>query len=487
MNGKHIRTEDEHKIPLVLRDADWALLTPSLVLIVVCCFLSSYKAAGIVSCLTLVFYAVAIIFRNPLIVFKFLPVFFSCATNVLGLATIEFLPSTILPELRQYSYFNGSMPLLCLGWWTFLTVLVVFDTKKSLNSQAKIKDPSKEIDWLLIFTTIELIVCIVMFLHVIEHPSFAEGIDRFKYDVAYIDGIWKKVDGVLKPLMIIAMMATRKNHKVLGFTTIGIYCVYLFWTGTKFGDFFDLFVIFLLVYFIKFEKIDKKTLRKFVLGLGVVVILFVGFAGFAYSFTSTKSMSDFYSDRLAQQGQLWWKVYFVADGETHVDEFVENELPALCTNKQISECVGDQNGIYKAMYLSAPTSVVDSKLKGGSRYSSVGFACAYYYFGPAGVVVFGILMGFLYLTIINALLKAINRNHSIAAAIFVRLYSFARVASGMFLFAQFLTIPSLTCYAYLILASIYRQGTRFAPISRIHEVADGVKTRIPPFLLSKKS
>lgn len=485
MNGKHIRTGDKQQIPLVFRELNWALLITTLFVLVVCCFFSVYKAAGIVAFLTLAFYALATIFRNPLIVIKFLPVFFACATNVLGLATIEFLPSTILPELKQYSYFNGSMPLLCLGWWCFLTVIVLFDRNKTSHSHAEKKESGVEIDWLLIFTSVELIVCLVMFLHVIEHPSFIEGVDRFKYDAAYIGGIWKKIDGLLKPLMIIPMMATRKKHKVLGFTTLGVFCVYLFWTGTKFGDFFDLFIMFLLVYFIEFEKMSKKVLRKWLVALGVSVIFFVGLAGFAYTFTSSKPLNEFYSDRLSQQGQLWWKVYFAADGETHVDEFVENELPALTANKQISECVGDQNGIYKAMYLSAPTSVVDNKLKSGSRYSSAGFACAYYYFGPAGVVVFGVLMGFLYLTIINALLKAINMSHFITAVIFVRFYSFARNASGMFLFSQFLTIPTLVCYAYLIVAAIYRHGTRFAPINRIHELADSARAKMPSFLLTK--
>lgn len=46
---------------------------------------------------------------------------------VLGTAIIELFPSIYLVELRCYSSFVGSLPLIVFGYWLFLVVINLVD------------------------------------------------------------------------------------------------------------------------------------------------------------------------------------------------------------------------------------------------------------------------------------------------------------------------------------------------------------------------
>lgn len=416
----------------------------------ICCLLSELRASTIASAVILAFFFAYIVFFRATLFFKYLAFLFAMISNIAGCLATELL-SAWLPELRCYSYYAGSAPLLIMGWWVFLTTLYAYDSYKG----AKVEEdgfayrvrPSKALDWsnILVFA-----LCCVLFLHVVAHPSFMEGLDRFDYNRIYITGLWSIADSWIGFLIVASLLQIRAKQSRLAIASVALYCVYLFWTGTKFGDFFTVVCLLCLVFYDKIAGIDPNRCRKAVFGTCAACLVLVAVAGFAYSFTSDKEIGEFYSDRLAQQGQLWWRMYDTNDGSLHADEF-DAEIEALTDDSSISQSVGAMHGIYLAMYLSAPSSVVDNKLSGGSRYSMAGFACAYYYFGLAGVAIFAIGMGCLAGALSNAIVRAFCRGELIAGVILVRFLSLARASLAMFLFSSWFTSTSVVCMCFLLL------------------------------------
>ena len=440
---------------------NWTLIILTGLLLLICVLLNEFVWASVISFLTFAFFVGAIIYEKPNILFEYFAFFFACVGNVVGVAVVEFFQSFYLYELRCDSGFVGSLPLLLLGWWTLLVVLYVFSFTKS-SERATDRKPNKFFETFLpILTVPVLIINIAMFIHVFPNPSFEIGVDRFEYKEVYLTGIWEKISGYLPFLMIFPILSVREGNKKIGITAIVFFCLYLFWVGTKFSDFFTLACLFMLVYANKLRQLEKTKLRKYVFSAGVILVALIGLAGFAHSFTSTKTTEQFYSDRTAQQGQIWWKVYDVSQGNLHTEEFFKNEIPALSIRKPIDESVSANYGIYKAMYLSAPTSTIDTKLSSGSRYTEAGFACAYYYFGPIGVVAFGFFMAFLVVAIVNAILRAISGQKVIDVLIQVRFYSFVRTALSMFIFSSFFSKVSLLCFVYLIFTKLLKRRSDF--------------------------
>ena len=115
--------------------------------------------------------------------------------------------------------------------------------------------------------------------------------------------------------------------------------------------------------------------------------------------------------------------------------------------------VGANHGIYKIMYYCAPSTVVDNKLLGGSRYSEAGFAAAYYYLGSIGAIIFSVVMGVIIGTLQNRLIKDIVNERYFRAMLLLRLYLSAQTGLSMFLFMNFGDIISIFSYLILIISS----------------------------------
>ena len=428
-----------------------------------CAFFNSYRIAAEIACLVLFLSVVALVLERPSVLLKYFAFFFAAAANISGVISVELLPSFYLSEIRTFTYFAGSLPLIVLGWWCFICVLYIADATtadKQMGTRNEFSERAKK--WLPLMSAGVFALCLMLFIRVFPHPSFALGLDRFSYSSQYIQGVWGSLTSYMAFLIIIPIVNIRENKSGIGIVTVALYCIYLFWTGTKFGDFFTVACLFCLVYFDKLKDLGVSALRKLVSVALCVCFAVIAFTGFAYSFTSSTSIADFYSIRTAQQGQLWWSSFIRSDSSIHLSKFLKNEVPALFEDKSISENIGAQNGIYGMMYLSAPASVVDAKLSTGSRYTEAGFACSYYYFGPFGVIAYGAITGLLAVFVVNGVLNALSRGEFLSTVIQVRFFALLRTARTMFIFSQFLTPLSLLCACYLLFKRTIRGGRNTA-------------------------
>ncbi len=423
--------------------------------------LSEITIASYVSIFIVLLYIFFIINKRPQFIFKYLACMFAMGANIAGCSAIELMGATWLSELQVYTSFSGSLPLLVFGWWTFLSTLYVYDSYRGIESNYKRhkKYSDKTLRVLPYLSMFVLVLCLIIFIRVLPHPSFILGIDRFEYKSLYVTGIWSTIANVLAYLIILPIITYREKGNILHLLPVIIYLLYFFWTGCKFGEYFGVACTFCFVYFDKIMRMRIDFARRAVKYATLACVIIVLFAGFAHSFTSQKSYEEFFSSRTAAQGQLWWST-FNNTSSVHPEEFFKTEIPALFNDKTATQSVGEMHGIYRIMYQSAPSSQVDSKLSTGSVYTEAGFACAYYYFGLFGVALFAILMGLLIASIVNGLLRALRDANLIRALVLLRLNTVVLSVMSMFLFSRLVTTRSLLCIAYLIIDSVFINPTK---------------------------
>ncbi|MBQ9069369.1 MAG: hypothetical protein IJ131_10015, partial [Eggerthellaceae bacterium] len=219
-----------------------ALEAVCLLALALCAIFYLLPAASVVALAVFVGYILFSFFRQPAFFLKYLPFIFAVVANIVGCAFCEF-GSFELDELSAETHFVGSLPLLIMARWLFIALLFVADNRfgTQTRTQPNHNTEGTQFKERLVLTCEILAFALVAlsFLHVIAHPSFAEGINRFKYDSLYITGLWKRIDAIQAYLMVFPAIAIRHNRRrALGITTIVLFCLYLFWTGEKFGSFF---------------------------------------------------------------------------------------------------------------------------------------------------------------------------------------------------------------------------------------------------------
>lgn len=451
-----------------LRRADSGLSSSALVLFflffLITTLLSDFPIASLASLIGFLLFGVYTCIAAPSFLIKYFSVLFGIVAAIAGCFSCEFLGG-YLPELRKTVFYSGSLPLLILNYFIFLSCLHRFDgafgaDDKKLLTEVPVRKEWKWFKWL---HASVLLMIVMMFLHALPNPSFIHGVDRFSYSSQYLSGIWRYLHSASMILCIIPLIAVRFGYRKSGWLAIFVFCLYLFWTGIKFSGFYSLLSLATFVYYDKVVTFSRKFIYKLLIGAFVVLGLLLGLSVFAHSFAaSSDTASEFFFNRTAQQGQLWWSTYSTYSPCDGIDEF-SDELNGLAIGeKSISECRGDRYGIYKMMYLNAPTDLVDSKLSSGSRYTEAAYPSMYYYFGPFGTVGFSVLTAFGTVCLVNLMIKVIHGREvfsSLACFIIWRAWAVFR---SMLLLSPFFDLSVLLSITILILFSRGLYGTSIA-------------------------
>lgn len=413
---------------------------------------------GAISLSVFIAYLGYIFVRQPEFFLKYLPFVFAVTSNIIGCALCEFGVFE-LDELRTTSHFVGSLPLLVLSRWIFLALLRVFDLTKGIQIRYQIGVDTNDTQFkqrvMFAFEIMVFALVAVSFMHVCIHPAFSEGMNRFSYNTAYMGGIWTKLKNILVLLMVIPVLAIRKNtHRLLGVTTVVLYCFFLFWVGEKFGGFYGIVCIVCFVYYDVALNLSAK--EKAIMGgiLAGTLAILLGFSLFAYSLMSSTNVVDYFGKRVAEQGQLWWKTYEQSRGVLHTAEFSDEIQALLSTEKAIKDNVGSNYGIYRIMYYTAPDDKVDRQLGIGARYTEGAYAAAYYYFGIVGSLLFSLLMALLVFAVQNSFIAAIWKCNPIRMCVFSRFENGAQIALSMFLFYKFFDAAAIISYGFLLVMSL---------------------------------
>ncbi len=423
-----------------------------------CVLFSNIKTISYIALCIFIFYWMYLYHFNKTYFIKYLAFIFAAIGTVVGAAIIELFPEQYLPELRCQSHFTGSLPLIIFSYWIFLYVLELRDYHygdniRKIQVDSIEKGQSKrEIN---LFAFASCILLFVLFAYVATHtlPASLLGTDRFGFALSYeMPWIISKISVSSYLLLIFPLLALVYTSRIVAIVSILLYCIFNFWIGEKFGAFFTLMCILLIVMYNKILLVNQKKLRKYLMVIISIFVVLVVVAVTIFSSSTDTNPYEYFTQRAAQQGQLWWKTYDLYSGTAHPNEFV-NEINAFVEGeKSIRESVGANNGIYKVMYLCAPESVVSSRLAGGSRYTQADYAVVYYYFGILGVIIYSIIMGLIISSIVNSFIHSLQNKEYIKAVIYLRFFIMIRTSFSMFTFGGFLSFLSILSYVYLVFA-----------------------------------
>ena len=416
----------------------------------VCVIFSKISFFTLLSLATLIFYCLFVLRKRPEYFIKYMMCFYSMVASVVGCLICEFT-SLYLNEIDTYAHFVGSTPLLILIHWLIMALILSFDNYTPTLEYNEKQENNKSFLYLKYVAWIYFILSIILFSKVMMHPSFILGVDRVGYAaMGYVAGIWTKIANFMQYLVVIPIMYFFYVDKKKGVLFILPYVLYLFWTGNKFGTFFNIFYIFLFVLYGTMKDSGFSKIKKILFSVFIAVVLLVGLSLFAISFSGDYKIGDYFFNRIAQQGQMWWKSYDLFYGNPNPSGFVNEIKGAFFGSQEISENVGANYGIYNLMYLLAPKQKVDYKIMAGSRYTEAAFGSILYYFGIPGLIITCLLIAFITTKLTNAAIKSIRSEQIIKAMLLLRLYLAFRGAVTIFIFYDIFDIISIITYIYLI-------------------------------------
>lgn len=440
--------------------------------------LAAYPLASYISLAALCVFFVALIFKRGDFFVKYFAFVFAIGANILGCAIIE-TQDLALSELDAFSSFAGSLPLLVFSRWVFVVVLLALDNWWGCRNEPEgyLKQKTVKRKWVTLASQVILVCALLLFLQVLPRPSFLLGLNSFDYARDYgVGALWRTMANVLSYAVIVPAMAIRQGDRKLGAAAVGVYVLYLLWTGNKFGNFLNVACVLFLVFYDRITSRGAQFLRRAAVLCLVCILALVGFSLVAFSFTSAKDPMSYLFSRTAQQGQLWWRTYDLYGDVGHLDE-LDHEWNAIAEQREGAiNNVGYRNGVYGVMYLTAPGYLIDEKLRTGSQYTEGGYAAALYYFGMAGPIVFSCLMGLMVSLLTNGALRSVAADRLVVATVCMRLLVISQTALSMFLFTGYFDELSLLSYVFLFgvaVASRVNRSYGRARIARGGTVAHG--------------
>lgn len=280
------------------------------------------------------------------------------------------------------------------------------------------------------------------------------------YRDLYLPGIWSRVlvwFYMLTPIFL--YLAFWKRAKI-GFFILMIYSFVLFLTGEKFGGFWNIIVFACIIYTAINSRREKKEqfaiLKKATIAFFCIFIVLIFHRGLNSGNFDFDNNSNYLTQRIAQQGQLWWRTYSLDQfNGTRIDELQDETATYFQTN-DIAEKQYN-HAIYKIMRFTTPSDLFEAKITSGSRYSTSTFASMFYYFKTPGVIVYGILGASFLWGIMRIFIYAIRGEYLIELCISSKLLLNAYNALSQSEFNLIFTYKNLVYFSLIIALYIIRK------------------------------
>lgn len=358
-----------------------------------CTIFRSYEITLFISAVSVIIYTVVLIFflRDRLL-FKYLWSFIATTFLLVGVFACDF-SNVWLSEIDAITYYCGSFNIIALYYWIYYFVLRKIDsyfekhTKRKLTN-VKLGKLSVSNNLVKYGRIIIFIFGMGLFLSVATHPFFIYGVtNRFEYAQTYISR-WQNLLRVFPPILAPLLLIPTINSKSLRFTDFlrnviipyVPYCLFLVWTGNKYGAYVEL-LVFILVPFIVSDmvKIKTKLILKYGLLLFAVILAFLFLYYRLQGLNLLDTLHQIYL-RVACQGELWWKTIVTVDKYgTNINEFSNEVLfqwQAIITEAEVKKY-----GVYHLMDLLGRATIVESYGNIGTRFAASGMELPFYCFG----------------------------------------------------------------------------------------------------------
>lgn len=333
-------------------------------------------------------------------------------SNIFGVYVIEINKNMYLSELAKFSSNNNSIFLLIIYHVIFSEVLRFLYLKYEFKyTKIDLKNKINSMKLIRIVSIFVFIVVMILYINVVQRPYFLLGLDRFFYEEYYLNSYIVKINNLIfyfLPVITCLILYKRNKYDLwIGYSTIGIFSLYLIWIGHKFSMLLIIgYFVLLGLNFLINDKAINKYLGRFFLVITSLLILVMVQSNVVYDRNKEENL-DYLNARLAQQGQLWWALYGKENQQKTLTKDLSDETR---TFYRIEDNENDliNSGMYKIMREVTPENIFLQKVFiKKSRYAYSTPASLYFYFGAIGALIFSALSALVYFVIVKTLMNAV--------------------------------------------------------------------------------
>lgn len=449
------------------------------IVLFVCMIAHNYLPATYVSACAFIYYAFnKIVIQRSKLFLKYIYLITMPISYLIGVLICD-TTQIWLGEIRETTFFSGAFCPLAFYFWVFFVVLDFFDGRfcnACKGGKVKIKLGGSDVRSLVYkhSKSILFIMGSVMFLTVARHPSFMlRSINRFTYAQQYVPrflNVIRPLPVLFSVILIYRLLDKRKisirdvwKEIVVPFIP---YILFLIWIGNKFGAFWDI-ICAVVVPLSSRIIIKSETLKKiFKWGIGGVVILYGILVGYYIINGNNTNMAVYLvSDRIAVQGELWWKIFAILDNRAyHIADFIKET--SYIWNSIITEGGSKEYGIYHLMKLAGNPAVVEYYQTLNTRFSASGIELPFYFFRYWSFIIMPLFYCPIFAWLTNVCINACRKQFFVTAMCSYRLIQLFVSAMAQGDWYMFATGSSEVFIALFLIALVirhrYSQNVGFA-------------------------
>lgn len=377
-----------------------------------------------------------------------------CAFNVLGVFCCEC--GVFLQELQVTSFYSNALAPITIFWILFIGSIcfVAGRSRKQVDAT-----PVQSIDgrWVNAILIVALFLEATVFSQIAMNPYFAVGADRFEYLSSYMSGWVASLKSHLVVFVPVAVMAVRgESRKLPGLFFVFLILIYI-WTGDKFGAYF--FMLYLVGLALSY-RLGSAGARK-VLSIFCVVLSLLMCVVFTQNTVlrgyGLEENIEYLSNRLAQQGEIWWSVYTQAqNGGSGLEAFIEDVA--------LSSVSSDPNayassGQWKMMDIAGHGShIVVSRIMSKVPYTATTTATMFYYFSWVGCMLFYVVIGIAYAVYVYSVIRAFASKRVIESIVLTELLIMIHNLLFASNFGDFISVKFAILFATLLLLRLWKSA-----------------------------
>lgn len=417
----------------------------SFVVLATLCFewlLGRHFNINIIVLATYALYLWVLFVRDKKFVLEFFWVVTMATLNIVGAFCCD--EGLFLVELEYSSWYaNAVAPLVFLYVLFFMTIEFYRLSREKFASPGDSENAGSRISQLILL--VGVVMAVYLFLQVVRNPYFVAGTLRLDYASQYMSSFSVSLRTYLPMFIPIAVMEFKGGRRFLPIVFFAAVAAFYFLEGDKFGVyFFAAYIVALTL----LPSISEKTIDRVILCLFVFFWLLIGIVYVQRMLLFDNSFSEFVeaiSQRLAQQGEVWWSVYRQMSGGILFPGDPSSEIGAILNPE--SQSLYDF-GQWKMMNVACGYSEYSAyRIAAGNPFTATTTASLFYYFGFPGTVVFYAVFGYLYAAVIRNASLSFSGQRILESIIYVKLISIL----GNILFASDITyLLSIQGAVYLL-------------------------------------
>ena len=384
--------------------------------------------------------------RDRKFVLEFFWVITMASLNIVGAYCCD--EGLFLVELEYASWYANVVAPLVLLYVLFFTVVEFYRLSREKQEP---RGSSEGVDVRIspLILLVGVAVAAYLFLQVVRNPYFVVGTLRLDYAAQYMSSFSVSLRTYLPMFIPVAVMEFRSGRRFLPTVFFCSVVLFYFLEGDKFGVYF--FAIYIVALTL-LPSISEKAVDRVISCLFVFFWLLIGVVYIQRVLLFDNDFSEFVeaiSQRLAQQGEVWWSVFRQINDGILLPGDPSSEVNAILNPESQSLY---NFGQWKMMNVACGYSEYSAyRIAAGNPFTATTTASLYYYYGFPGAAIFYGTFAFFYAAIIRNASLAFSGQRILESMVYVKLIS----VFGNILFASDITyLLSVQGFGYLLALAV---------------------------------